>query len=146
MKMKRIILAALLANTAIIPAFSQSSGTMQNPATTSSSTTMSTDRFYTGTMSTGHWRASEAMGLTVYNNANENIGEVEELLVDGKGMVVAAVVSVGGFLGMGERNVAVNYSALKMTRDSSGKVRLVADFNKDNLKNAPEYNYEKMAK
>lgn len=61
----------------------------------------------------GQWRASKLVGVNIYNNADENIGEVNELLVDGSGRVLAVVVGVGGFLGIGEKNVALPFGAVK---------------------------------
>jgi hypothetical protein len=54
----------------------------------------------------GQWRASKLEGLDVYNQSNEKIGDISELLVDSSGKIQAVVVGVGGFLGMGERDVA----------------------------------------
>ncbi len=98
-----------------------------------------TDMFYSGSWMPTHWRASDAIGQNVYNRANEKIGDVEEILIDGDGRVLAAVVGVGGFLGMGEHKVAVTYRSFQMTRDTSGKAKLVVDIDKTTLKNAPQY-------
>lgn len=63
----------------------------------------------------GNWRASKLMGMAVYNQANEKLGEVNELIVDPAGKVSAVVIGVGGFLGMGEHDVAVSMSQLTVT-------------------------------
>ncbi len=97
------------------------------------------DMFYSGSWMPTHWRASDAVGQVVYNRANEKVGDVEEILIDGDGRVLAAVVGVGGFLGIGEHKVAVTYRSFQMTRDASGKAKLVVDIDKATLKNAPEY-------
>ena len=49
----------------------------------------------------GKWRASKLMGLDVYNEANEKLGDVNELILDRDGKVSAVVIGVGGFLGYG---------------------------------------------
>jgi hypothetical protein len=98
-----------------------------------------TDMFYSGSWMPTHWRASDAIGQNVYNRANEKIGDVEEILIDGDGRVLAAVVGVGGFLGMGEHKVAVTYRSFQMTRDTGGKAKLVVDIDKPALMNAPQY-------
>jgi PRC-barrel domain len=98
-----------------------------------------TDMFYSGSWMPTHWRSSDAIGQNVYNRANEKIGDVEEILIDGDGRVLAAVVGVGGFLGMGEHKVAVTYRSFQMTRDTSGKAKLVVDIDNATLKNAPQY-------
>ena len=61
----------------------------------------------------GNWRASKLMGLDVYNEANEKLGDVNELILDKNGKVSAVVIGVGGFLGMGEHDVAVPFSEVK---------------------------------
>src|SRR5579859_3020428 len=55
----------------------------------------------------GDWRASKVVGLSVYNDNNEKVGSINELLMDKSGNIKAVVLGVGGFLGMGEHLVAV---------------------------------------
>ena len=61
----------------------------------------------------GQWRASKLIGVNVYNDNTEKIGEVEELIVDKSAKVENVVLGVGGFLGMGEHYVAVPMDKLK---------------------------------
>ena len=61
----------------------------------------------------GSWRASKMVGLSVYNDANESIGSVNELLADKSGNIKAVVIGVGGFLGVGEHLVAVAFDKVK---------------------------------
>lgn len=61
----------------------------------------------------GNWRASKLMGLDVYNQANEKLGDVNELILDKDGKVSAVVIGIGGFLGMGEHDIAVTMDNLK---------------------------------
>jgi len=63
----------------------------------------------------GNWRASKVVGLNVYNDQNESIGSINDLLMDKSGNVKAAVISVGGFLGMGSRLVAISFDKLKFS-------------------------------
>jgi sporulation protein YlmC with PRC-barrel domain len=65
----------------------------------------------------GQWRASKLIGVNVYNEANEKIGEIEELIVDKSGKVDNVVLGVGGFLGMGEHYVAVPMEKLKWVNE-----------------------------
>jgi sporulation protein YlmC with PRC-barrel domain len=65
----------------------------------------------------GDWRASKVVGLNVYNEQNENVGSINDLLMDKSGSVKAAVISVGGFLGMGARLVAVPYDKIKFSTE-----------------------------
>ena len=78
------------------------------PATTTAATNTS---FH------GDWRASKVVGLNVYNEKNENVGSINDLLMDKEGNVKAAVISVGGFLGMGARLVAVPYDKVKFVTE-----------------------------
>ena len=65
----------------------------------------------------GQWRASKLMGLDVYNDQNEKLGDVNEVLLDQSGKVTGLVIGVGGFLGMGERDVLVEMSKLKFVNE-----------------------------
>ena len=68
-------------------------------------------------MQPGQWRASKLDGLNVYNNNNEKIGDISELLVDESGKIRAVVVGVGGFLGMGEHDVAIPFDQVKFANE-----------------------------
>jgi sporulation protein YlmC with PRC-barrel domain len=61
----------------------------------------------------GQWRLYKMIGLEVYNQNNDKLGDISELLVDQTGKIQTAVLGVGGFLGVGERLVAVNFDQLK---------------------------------
>ena len=63
------------------------------------------------------WRTSKVVGLNVYNDNNENVGSINELLMDKSGNIKAAVLSVGGFLGMGARYVAVPFDKIKFSNE-----------------------------
>ncbi len=65
----------------------------------------------------GKWRASKLMGLDVYNEANEKLGDINELILDKDGKVNAVVIGVGGFLGMGEHDIAVTMDKLKFVEE-----------------------------
>jgi hypothetical protein len=66
----------------------------------------------------GEWRSSKLIGLDVYNDANQKIGAIEELIVDKSSKVENVVLGVGGFLGMGEHYVAVPMDKLKWVNES----------------------------
>ena len=61
----------------------------------------------------GQWRLYKMIGLDVYNQSNEKLGDISELLVDQTGKIQTAILGVGGFIGVGERLVAVNFDQLK---------------------------------
>jgi sporulation protein YlmC with PRC-barrel domain len=74
----------------------------------------------------------------VYNNAGEKIGVVKDLVVGPEGGIYAAVIGVGNALGIGEKDVAVTFSSLRVTQLDNER-RLVTDATKDALKEAPAY-------
>ena len=72
------------------------------------------------------WRASKLEGVNVYNQQDEHIGDISEVLVNKEGQVEAVVIGVGGFLGIGQRDVAVPFNALEWVIQDRGD-RLVRD-------------------
>jgi sporulation protein YlmC with PRC-barrel domain len=86
-------------------------------------------------------RASKLIGTNVKNDAGESIGEINEVVLDKAGKVAAVVIGVGGFLGIGEREVAVNFSSLRMAHDNSGSTVVSVNATKDALKAAPEWKW-----
>ncbi|MGE3149130.1 MAG: PRC-barrel domain-containing protein [Pseudorhodoplanes sp.] len=87
------------------PALAQTSTTTTPaPAATTSTPSMST---------TAQWRASKFSGLDIYNDKDEKIGDVSELMLDESGKIDSVIISVGGFLGMGQHDVAVKFSDLR---------------------------------
>jgi sporulation protein YlmC with PRC-barrel domain len=61
----------------------------------------------------GNWRASKVVGLSVYNDNNESLGTINDLLMDKSGNIKGVVLGVGGFLGVGEHLVAVPFDKIK---------------------------------
>jgi sporulation protein YlmC with PRC-barrel domain len=82
---------------------------------TTTSTTMSKTGDTTAASYQGDWRASKLVGLKVYNDNNENVGSINDMLVDKSGSIKAVVIGVGGFLGMGEHLVAVSFDKVKFS-------------------------------
>ena len=75
----------------------------------------------------GGWRSSRIVGATVYNDSNQSIGTVDDLIVGQDGKIGTAVISVGGFLGMGSKLVRVPYDQLRFEeRTPSGTSALAA--------------------
>ena len=83
------------------------------------------------------YRASKVIGSSVVNDANETIGTIEDLLVSHDGKQPYAVLSIGGFLGMGTRLVVVPYDLLKF---ADKRVTLPGG-TKEGLKMLPEFKY-----
>jgi sporulation protein YlmC with PRC-barrel domain len=65
----------------------------------------------------GTWRASKLVGLNVYNDKNESLGSINDLLTDKDGNIKAVVIGVGGFLGVGEHLVAVPLDKIKFVNE-----------------------------
>jgi sporulation protein YlmC with PRC-barrel domain len=65
----------------------------------------------------GDWRVSKIVGLSVYNDNNESVGSINDLLTDTKGNIKAVVLGVGGFLGVGEHLVAVAFDKIKFVNE-----------------------------
>jgi hypothetical protein len=112
MLMKSI--AAGLAGTALLATVAFA----QNPTATTDKAAPAATATTTTTSASGEWRASKMAGVKVYNDANENIGSINDLLMDKTGAVKIAVIGVGGFLGMGEHLVAVPYEKLKFVNEA----------------------------
>src|SRR4051812_4445783 len=104
-----LLIGGLLASIALVPALAQSNppANTQQPAATAAPAS-------TATKAQGDvWRASKLKGLNVYNDQNEKLGDINEILLDKSGKVEGVVIGVGGFLGMGEHDIKVEMSKLK---------------------------------
>jgi sporulation protein YlmC with PRC-barrel domain len=113
--MRALIYGGLLASTMLVPAFAQNnpspapSAQPSTPPATSSSSSATVAPKAQGEM----WRASKLVGLNVYNDQNEKLGDITEILLDQSGKVDGVVIGVGGFLGMGKHDILVKMDKLK---------------------------------
>lgn len=115
-------------------------GTDGTTATTGSTTGQTAaNNWYT--LQQGDLRASRLIGMSVTNAAGEAIGDINEIVLQQDGKVGAIVVGVGGFLGMGEREVAIPFSSLKMVADSNGSTNVTVDATRDSLTGAPAWQW-----
>ncbi len=126
-------------------------GTVFGDNTTRGTTTAPADRMASSTpASTGDFNAAgnisanALIGAAVKNAANETVGTVSDVYVDTSGAIKQVVVSVGGFLGMGARYVAVPWQDIKSSRDGNSLL-LKTTWTKESLKAMPEYKYERRA-
>jgi sporulation protein YlmC with PRC-barrel domain len=87
---------------------------------------------------TSNWLASDIYKASVYDNSENKLGGVTDLVMDNNGKIMTAVIGVGGVLGAGQKDVAVPFNELKIT-SRNGKEWIVLDRTKDDLKNAPGY-------
>jgi sporulation protein YlmC with PRC-barrel domain len=86
--------------------------------------------------------SSNVVGLDIYNDDNKDIGTIKDIAMNPEGRTTAYIVSVGGFLGMGDRYIAVNPSAVKVTySDTDKKWHAKMNATVDQLKAAPEFKY-----
>jgi uncharacterized protein YrrD len=100
------------------------------------------------TTSTGDFNAAGEMsghaliGATVRNEQREAVGKIEDVYVDNSGAIKTVVVAVGGFLGVGAKDVAVKWSDLKFSRDDKSIV-IMTSWTKESLKAMPDFKYER---
>ena len=105
--------SALLASAA----FAQSPSATTDSATTDRATTAAPAAPSDASSLKGSWRTSKLLGLNVYNDSNESLGSINDLLTDKSGNIKAVVIGVGGFLGVGEHLVAVAFDKVKFVDD-----------------------------
>jgi sporulation protein YlmC with PRC-barrel domain len=128
--MKTIISAALLAISVSTAAFAQ------QPVPTTAGPAEIFTRLPAGTTVTNFYKQS------VYDPSDNKIGEIDDALIDKEGRVTAIIIGVGGFLGIGEKDVAVPFSSVRAS-EKNNKWYLVLNTNKEALKAAPGFTYDK---
>ena len=79
------------------------------------------------------------LGRQVLSSAGEDMGRVVDIVVDRSGQVRAAVIDFGGFLGVGNRKVAIDWNALHFAPTGSREDRITLDLTREQVKAAPEY-------
>ena len=79
--------------------------------------------------------------MTVRNAAGESIGDINEVVLGKDGKVAAVVIGVGGFLGIGEREVAVSFESLQLARGTDQRTTATLNASKEALKSAPEWKW-----
>ncbi|NJM33911.1 MAG: PRC-barrel domain containing protein [Rhodomicrobium sp.] len=85
--------------------------------------------------------ASELMGMKVRTMAGQEVGDINDIIVDGEGRPAVAIIGVGGFLGLGEKNVGVPYESVQFAMQNDERVASV-DVTKATLETAPSFVYE----
>lgn len=83
--------------------------------------------------------ASQFMGQTVYSTANESVGEINDIVLNKDLNTVTAVIGVGGFLGIGEKDVAIPIDQIKVAKDDNNAMRLTIGMTKADLEAAPAF-------
>jgi len=102
-------ITAALAGTALLATVASA----QTPTATSDRANTTSTALSESQLQGSTWRASKVVGLGVYNDKNESVGSINDLLIDKSGNIKAVVLGVGGFLGVGEHLVAVPFDKIK---------------------------------
>ena len=103
-----LIAAALLSTTA----FAQTTTPSTNPPPAAARTDATAPK-----LASPHWRSSKMIGLVVYNEQNERLGDINEIILDKDGKALGYVVGVGGFLGMGEHDILIEPCKIKFVNE-----------------------------
>jgi sporulation protein YlmC with PRC-barrel domain len=140
MRLSQIALVAVIA--VATPAIAQQRRD-QDPGVSAGSTRQSQDYY---AQKGDEMRASKLVGAPVRNDADERIGEVNEVILTKDGKVAAVIIGVGGFLGIGERDVGMSFNALRIEPDNSatasaGSVVVRVKATKDTLRDAPAWTW-----
>jgi sporulation protein YlmC with PRC-barrel domain len=159
--MSKIATAALISALAAVPAFAQTAPgaapgatprgpAMTAPATHDTSGSPTANGYNTASARNpimtddGGMRTSKIVGSSVYNDHNEKVGSIDDVVI-GQDKTLNAVVSVGGFLGMGSKMVEVPFDKLQFgnTKGSSDNRVVMPGVTKDSLNGMPDYHYQK---
>ena len=109
--------------------------TTPRPATTQTSSMASSSKYFTADHQV---RVSKVVGTSVYNDQNQSVGSIDDVLMsDNDHKAATAVISVGGFLGMGSKLVSVPFDQLKIENDRV----VMSGATKASLEGMPEYHY-----
>lgn len=130
--------ALLKVSTALLLALALSPAHAQQPATAPLPTAQVLTTLPGDAATITHWYKQN-----VYDTGDHKIGDVKDVLVDHDGKVIALIVAVGGFLGAGEKDVAVPPTAVQFTTKNNNKWYMVMNTTKDAMKAAPGYKYDR---
>jgi len=95
-------------------------------------------RGYVDTTPVNGVQASDLIGAEVKTKGGENVGPVDDLIIDENGQIVAILIGVGGFLNMGQKDVAIGWDDVTRSGDADDQL-LTIDMTRDDLRPAPEY-------
>jgi hypothetical protein len=149
--LKTLLITTAISGVIISGAIAQSETPTASPpkdqsAAPKEATSASESKFITS-QSPDQWVFTKFRGSDVLGPDNARIGSVNDLLFDGTGKVIGVVVGVGGFLGIGAKNVAIDMSALNAVPADSAdandptNVKVKVAWTKDQLKDAPDFQY-----
>ena len=119
---------------------SATTGQATSPSASSTASTPSTSGAkFVSSQQTNQWLSSKFIGIDVVGTDDKKIGDVSDVLFDQQGKIEAYVVGVGGFLGIGAKDVALAPSAFQAVKDSNNNERLKLAMTKDQLEKAPAF-------
>jgi sporulation protein YlmC with PRC-barrel domain len=135
----KFLTAAAVAVLLSTSAYAQQAPSANPSADTMANTTSapSANRFMTNQAS-GHWLVGNLWDKDVYNAAGKSVGELKDVVINQDGKVTALVIGVGGFLGLGEKNVAVDYNYLQQNGGIKPD-RITIGMSEEDLRNAPKF-------
>ena len=136
--MRLFVFAPLILILSTTGAWSQTTTTPTDPAARTAPVTRPATVAPTQEMK-GAWLVKDFYQTNVYNMAGEKIGDVNDMAVDESGKVTAIVLGVGGFLGIGEKEVSMKTDEVKRMIHSDGKTYFTVNATADQLKAAPTY-------
>ena len=153
-----LMLSTALAQTPATPPAADTAATA--PKADMSATAPKGDVKFISSQGADHWVASKFKGTDVIGPNNEKIGDVDDMLFDKNGKVLAFIVGVGGFLGIGQKDVALDMAAFQVVPADTGSntgttgttgtmaasndpsnIKLKVSWSKEDLKNAPAFEY-----
>jgi sporulation protein YlmC with PRC-barrel domain len=114
---RKYVTAGLMGTALLATAAFAQTPTAQTPTATTDRANMAPAAASDSSSYQGNWRASKLVGLSVYNENNESLGSINDLLTDKSGNIKAVVIGVGGFLGVGEHLVAVPLDKIKFVNE-----------------------------
>lgn len=155
--LKQLMVSAAISALMVSGAMAQASPPASPPAKADAAPI--SDAKFLSSQSTDHWVFSRFKGSDVIGPDNASVGSVSDMLFDKNGKILGLIVGVGGFLGIGEKSVAIDMSAFQAVPASTGSttgaggavpssddptnVKLKVSWTKDQLKSAPDFQYYK---
>jgi PRC-barrel domain len=156
--LKRLMVTAAVSALMISGAMAQDAPKADAPKADASKAAPVDAAKFLSSQSTDQWVFSKFKGTDVLGPDNAQVGDVNDLLFDKNGKIIGMIVGVGGFLGIGEKSVAIDMSAFQVVPASTGaattvgaasadadptNVKLKVTWTKDQLQNAPDFQYYK---
>jgi sporulation protein YlmC with PRC-barrel domain len=94
---------------------------------------------YMAQQQSGEWLASKLIGTKVESSGGDKLGDINDVIVGKSGDVIGAVIGVGGFLGLGEKNVAIPFENVSTTMKNDKEAVIVLNFTREELEAAPDF-------